>query len=82
MCAKHYPSILGHSLWTSRQIIVPKEASQSGPSMVQWMNQGGLGRFTWCVLAASTCSPDIEELERKKRQDLMDKINEESSEEE
>ena len=81
MCAKHYPTILSHSLWTSRRIVVPTTHAQDGVTMSEWMNGGGLGRYTWCVLAAVSCTSDIEEVQRKERQDLIDALDGNSKEE-
>ena len=44
--------------------------------LLHWIHQGGIGRVTWSVLAAQSCVSDIEELQRQRRQKLMDEHQE------
>jgi hypothetical protein len=85
MCAEHYPRLLAHALWTSRQIIVPRFEANStqettNPTMQQWMREGGMGRYTWCVLAAKDCQAEILEVERNRRQAIVDQLSKETDE--
>lgn len=41
-------------------------------ALEDWIQQGGLGRWTWSVLAAQACRADIEELEWKQRERFVE----------
>jgi hypothetical protein len=45
-------------------------------TLEEWIRQGGLGRFTWSILAAQSCRGDVEELQRQQRQRLMEDYRE------
>jgi hypothetical protein len=48
--------------------------------MQQWMREGGMGRYTWCVLAAKDCQAEILEVERNRRQAIVDQLSKETDE--
>jgi hypothetical protein len=75
LCAVHYPTIFTHSLWTEQHMVVPPQSAKDGESLKAWVTSGGLGRLTWCILAAQACRGDVEEVQRKKRQQLVDEWN-------
>ena len=84
MCADNYPKLMAHALWTSRQIVVPttiiEASSTEGASgditLREWMRQGGMGRYTSSVLAATECSAAVQEVENNKRQALIEQLSE------
>jgi hypothetical protein len=51
-------------------------SSSTVPTLEEWILQGGLGRLSWSILAAQSCRSDVEELERQRRQTLMDQHKE------
>jgi hypothetical protein len=73
--ATHYPNIFTHSLWTEHHMVAPPQVAKDGESLKAWVTSGGLGRLTWCILAAQACRGDVEEVERQKRQQLVDEWN-------
>lgn len=50
--------------------------SSTGTTLEDWIRTGGLGRLTWSILAAQSCRTDVEELNRQKRQHIMEKYQE------
>jgi hypothetical protein len=40
-------------------------------TLEEWIRQGGLGRWTWSILAAQSCRQDVEELQRQHRERLV-----------
>jgi hypothetical protein len=46
------------------------------PTLEDWIQDGGLARWSWAMLAAQVCLPDVEELQRMHRQKLVDEYNE------
>jgi hypothetical protein len=48
----------------------------SSPTLEEWIQQGGVGRLSWSILAAQSCRADVEELERQRRQTLMEQHQE------
>ena len=79
MCAEHYPELMVHSLWANHQMRVPRSAIQENIGLLPWMHQGGLGRFTWCILAAKDCRLSVQEIESNKRQSLIEKLSSQDS---
>jgi hypothetical protein len=70
--ATHYPNIFTHSLWTEHHMVAPPQVAKDGETLKAWVTSGGLGRLSWCILAAQACRGDVEEVERQKRQQLVD----------
>ncbi|KAL3936911.1 MAG: hypothetical protein SGBAC_007866 [Bacillariaceae sp.] len=59
--------------------LMSKKASPKSldkPTLEDWIRDGSLDRWSWAMLAAQTCLPDVEELQRTKRQKIMDEYNE------
>jgi hypothetical protein len=61
---------------TTAVAISTKPAGGDTTTLEEWIHQGGLGRVTWSVLAAQSCVPDVEDLQRQQRQKLMDEHQE------
>lgn len=51
-------------------------AKHDAGTLEDWIREGGLGRLTWSVLAAQSCRSDIEELQRKRRERLIEEHQE------
>lgn len=85
LCAQKYPAILSHALSSEFDVEVPSqiitdnnnstnEASKGDDriSMDKWIMQGGMSRMAFAVLAYQTCQEDILEMQRVKRQQLVE----------
>ena len=42
----------------------------------EWIRLGGIGRLTWSVLAAQTCRQDVDNLQRQKRDKIIEEYQE------
>jgi hypothetical protein len=80
-CARRYPKVLAHSLLTDFDVEVPtsvrlESAQESYPSdkvsMEEWINEGGVGRLSYAVLAAQSCDEDIIEMQKGERQRIVE----------
>ena len=49
--------------------------SSGGQSLEQWINEGGIKRFSYAVLAAQGCEEDIIEMQKNQRQKLVDEYS-------
>lgn len=45
-------------------------------TLTDWINEGGLGRLSWSMIAAQGCRPDIEDIQRQHRQKLIEEHTE------
>jgi hypothetical protein len=90
LIAQRYPTIMAHALFTERGLRVPPdvieateervaETSSDDSSMMtldQWIQEDGLARLSWSILAAQGCRTDVEELQRQQRQRLVEEYQE------
>jgi hypothetical protein len=84
-CARRYPKVMAHGLTflcPAKHSPPPVETTQGsatelrdkneGKVLEEWIFAGGIGRISYAILAAQSCEEDIFEMQRKKRQELID----------
>lgn len=87
--AQHYPTLLTHALVTEGNVVVPKEVilaskteshrelsdtNKCSTTLESWIQQGGIGRLSWTVLAAQGCRNDVEVIQQQQRMRVVDDL--------
>eukprot|EP00540_Astrosyne_radiata_P019504 CAMPEP_0116823210 /NCGR_PEP_ID=MMETSP0418-20121206/714_1 /TAXON_ID=1158023 /ORGANISM="Astrosyne radiata, Strain 13vi08-1A" /LENGTH=167 /DNA_ID=CAMNT_0004451443 /DNA_START=60 /DNA_END=563 /DNA_ORIENTATION=+ len=69
--AKKYPTLMAYALKQEWDVKV-----ESTKNLDRWIQNGGLGIMTMSILAAQSCRADVEEIQQKNRQRLVEEYGE------
>lgn len=59
---------------TNTTIATTTNTNNTAGSLEDWIKEGGLGRLTWSILASQRCRNAVETIQRKERQQIIDRI--------